>query len=347
MPKLSIVVPVYNNEKTLSRCIESVLHQTFTDFELILINDGSCDSSEKICLKYSNIDKRVTVYTKTNGGVSSARNYGMNVSKGEYITFVDADDYLNPDCYKTVENNIQKEDLIFYHYIINKDGTCTKIYNRNLNKLANENLNFHLLYQDSIGYIKDDMFIDESISIFIWRCWFKTSFLRRNNIVFDETLKTGEDRIFLMNVLVNNPKIKLCDDLFGYIHTVSDSGDSLTNQKDLKKYIPWMYQQQLNMDAAEQKVCNINGFLTKKDKNNIRKKRAFSMRSLVFVNEFKNNKVNAVSNIKKYRKDEFFKWSYNYLNLFYLLKKKDKKELLKFVLIKFRFYFLANYLYNR
>lgn len=346
MIKLSIIVPVYNCEKTIGLCIESILSQNFTNFELILVDDGSSDSSEEICLKYAKSDSRISVYSKSNGGVSSARNYGINVAKGEYITFVDADDYLLPDCYQTVEKNINDEDLLFYHYIINKDGVNTKIYNCQLKKLVNENLNFKLLYVDSKGYLKDDVFMDESISIFIWRCWFKTSFLCRKNIVFDEALKSGEDRIFLMNTLVNNPKIKVCDELFGYVHTVSEFGNSLTNQKDLKKYIPWMYQQQLNMDAAEQKVCNINSFLTKKDKQNIRVNRAFSMRSLVFVNEFKNNKVNAASNIKTYRNDEFFKWSYNFLNLLYLVKKKEKKELLKFILVKFRCYFIAKYLYK-
>ena len=92
-PKLSIICPVYNTEKYLPKCIESILTQTFNDFELILIDDGSTDNSGKICDEYSQRDYRIIVIHKENGGQSSARNIGLNICKGNYITFVDSDDY--------------------------------------------------------------------------------------------------------------------------------------------------------------------------------------------------------------------------------------------------------------
>lgn len=106
MPKISIIVPIYNAEIYLEKCIQSILNQTFKDFELILVNDGSKDNSLKICEFYSNVDSRVKIINKINGGLSSARNEGLKVSKGEYIGFVDSDDYIHPQMYEILYNSI-------------------------------------------------------------------------------------------------------------------------------------------------------------------------------------------------------------------------------------------------
>ena len=95
--KVSIIVPVYNVEKYLQRCIESILTQTETDFELLLIDDGSKDKSGLICDEYAQKDKRVNVIHKENGGVSSARNLGIEKANGEWMCFIDADDYVRQD----------------------------------------------------------------------------------------------------------------------------------------------------------------------------------------------------------------------------------------------------------
>lgn len=96
-PAFSIIVPVYNAESTLQRCVDSILAQTFEDFELILINDGSKDQSGDICDEYAAKDSRVKTVHKTNGGVSSARNAGLRIAQGEYIAFIDSDDYIDND----------------------------------------------------------------------------------------------------------------------------------------------------------------------------------------------------------------------------------------------------------
>lgn len=92
---ISIIVPVYNVEKYVGKCIESILHQTYADFELILVNDGSTDTSYEICCKYAEKDERIRLINKENGGLSSARNRGIDVCKGDFITFVDSDDYIS------------------------------------------------------------------------------------------------------------------------------------------------------------------------------------------------------------------------------------------------------------
>lgn len=109
-PILSIIVPVYNVEEYLPKCLDSICNQSFKDFELILVNDGSTDNSYNICNAYSKKDKRIIIVNKQNGGLSSARNAGIELATGEYIGFVDSDDWIDLDMYELLINNIKKND---------------------------------------------------------------------------------------------------------------------------------------------------------------------------------------------------------------------------------------------
>lgn len=102
MPKVSIVVPVYNVERQLARCINSLRTQTIEKVEIILVNDGSTDKSLEICRYFAELDRRIKVIDKPNGGVSSARNKGIELAQGEYIGFVDPDDWIEPDMYRSI-----------------------------------------------------------------------------------------------------------------------------------------------------------------------------------------------------------------------------------------------------
>lgn len=110
MPEISIIVPVYKVEKYLDKCIESILNQTFKDFELILVDDGSPDRCGEMCDEYAKKDSRIVSVHKENGGLSDARNYGIDISNGKYIGFVDSDDYIEADMYETLYNNIIEND---------------------------------------------------------------------------------------------------------------------------------------------------------------------------------------------------------------------------------------------
>lgn len=118
-PMLSIVVPIYKVEKYLNKCVDSILGQTFTDFELILVDDGSPDRCGEICDYYEKKDKRVKVIHKENGGLSSARNAGINVAIGEYIGFVDSDDYIEPFMYECLIESLQKNNCLLAVCAIN------------------------------------------------------------------------------------------------------------------------------------------------------------------------------------------------------------------------------------
>lgn len=109
MPEISIIVPVYKVEKYLDTCVRSILAQTFTDFELILVDDGSPDQCGVLCDAYAVEDSRIVVIHKENGGLSSARNAGIEAARGKYIGFVDSDDYIAPDMYSFLYENMKKE----------------------------------------------------------------------------------------------------------------------------------------------------------------------------------------------------------------------------------------------
>ena len=100
MPKISVIVPVYKAEKFLATCIESILNQTYGNLEIILVDDGSPDSCGKICEKYALSDSRVKVVHQKNAGVAAARNVGLDLAEGDYGTFVDSDDYIQPQMYE-------------------------------------------------------------------------------------------------------------------------------------------------------------------------------------------------------------------------------------------------------
>ena len=99
MKMISVIVPIYNVEQYLEQCLDSIISQTYSQLEIILVDDGSTDSSGQICDKYARKDERIVVIHKTNGGLSDARNAGISVATGEYISFIDSDDYIATDMY--------------------------------------------------------------------------------------------------------------------------------------------------------------------------------------------------------------------------------------------------------
>ena len=109
-PKISIVVPVYNVEAYVSKCIESIMHQDYENIEIIVVDDGSTDTSSKICEQYARSDNRIRLIHQENQGLSMARNNGIDIAAGEYIGFVDSDDWIKPDMYSTLYNNAAEHD---------------------------------------------------------------------------------------------------------------------------------------------------------------------------------------------------------------------------------------------
>lgn len=193
-PIISIIVPVYNAEETLNRCVDSILNQSFQDWELLLINDGSTDRTGEICDEYAAIDQRIKVFHKENGGVSSARNIGLDHTKGKWITFVDADDQIIPNALNYFSKANIADDLFFFSFYFSyKDG-----------RTVFETLNV----PEKINNIS--LFLNQNIHRYIFKVVWGKFFNRNllNGIRFDEKIKVGEDMLF---ILVYLSKIKTCN----------------------------------------------------------------------------------------------------------------------------------------
>ena len=143
---ISIIVPIYNVEKYLKQCIESIISQTYRNIEIILVDDGSPDNCGKICDEYSQKDKRIIVLHKENGGLSDARNKGIDIAKGDYLTFVDSDDFVNIDYIEKLYNSIKFNNTKLAQCGISKVDENNEIieklnYEKNQIKTSHEILN--------------------------------------------------------------------------------------------------------------------------------------------------------------------------------------------------------------
>lgn len=198
-PKISIIVPVYNTEKYLKKCIQSILNQTFSDFELILVDDGSTDESGGMCDHFALIDSRIIVVHKQNSGVSSARNTGIKISKGKYIMFCDSDDSVEPQWCELFYIAIEKYPK---NYIVSNIWLCSKEHKVKKSNMQFDNLSdlsyFDIFKMGLSGYSVNKIF-DKNTVI-------------QNNIFFDEKLNLGEDAIF------NIDYFKMCEKIT-YIKT--------------------------------------------------------------------------------------------------------------------------------
>lgn len=205
MRKISVIVPIYNSESTLIKCIDSILTQTFVDFELLLVDDGSTDNSGFICNEYEVKDSRVRIFHQPNKGVSSARNVGIENAQGEWIAFCDADDYVLPDWLDIFIKNSTKSDLIVQGYITDKCTIPTGV-----NYIGNAQGAFMALAQYSIiGYI--------------WIKLFRRDIIRRNNLRFREDSIFREDEEFVLRYL-NVIENATCVNNGAYVYYMPDLG---------------------------------------------------------------------------------------------------------------------------
>ena len=193
MPKVSIIVPVYKVEKYIGQCVDSILNQTFTDWECILVNDGSPDESGVVCDKYAHKDTRIKVIHKPNGGVSSARNAGLSTAQGEYVYFIDSDDYVEREALElSVSKAKQLEADIIVHglvndYIYNRSSTAVKYIS-----LPEKNYSTILEMADRWGLLKGPV-----------NKLFKKSIIQINALRFDESISYGEDTKFTFEYLAH------------------------------------------------------------------------------------------------------------------------------------------------
>lgn len=187
IPKVSVIVAIYNAETTLHRCLDSLEAQTLQDLEYILIDDGSTDTSLAICRHYQAKDSRFRVFNQENKGVSQARQYGLDLSQGEYVIYLDSDDYALPDAYASLYDKAQdkKADIVYSDFIkIRRNG------------LFREN---PFIPKCTLKKMMDDTIRNNRG--FVWNHLFRKSILDKFKIRFPENMQFGEDQYFLISLL--------------------------------------------------------------------------------------------------------------------------------------------------
>lgn len=219
MPEVSVIVPVYNTEKYLRRCVDSILAQTFRDIEVILVDDGSTDGSGAVCDEYAEKDGRIVAIHKENGGVSSARNRGLDIARGRYIMFCDSDDYV-------AERWIEE----LYKLIILNDvelGICKFFFSNSKKDIDDtENKNGIKIFTKKEFLYENNRFSSSTVNKI-----FLGSIIKENKICFSEDISHGEDMLFVLNYF-NHAKCGIATmetPLYGYMSNTN----SLT-----KVYVP-------------------------------------------------------------------------------------------------------------
>lgn len=279
IPKFSVIIPVYNAEKHLNRCISSVTNQTYKDFEIILINDGSKDNSGTICDEYAKKYNRIKVIHQENEGVSVARNVGIKNASAEYIIFVDSDDFIETNMLEKLNNVLDKS-----------EAECI-IYNLN-NIIETKCVSKEDLINSMITLLKTEIVNPP------WNKIYKREIIQKFNIQFDKKIEIGEDLLFSMTYISKIKKIYLLNEkLYNY---VIENNNSLT-----KKYKENKYEQLMFVDDELKNILKVynNKKLLEYEKF-VRLKNIFSCFMDLSHKDCKYSKKEKIQFIKKVKKEK-------------------------------------------
>ena len=315
MIKISIIIPVYNVEKYIEKCITSLINQTISEIEFIFVNDGSPDNSVNIIKKWMEKDKRIKLINKENGGQASARNLGLVEAKGEYISFLDSDDYVKEEMYEKMYNKAKEHDLDIV--------IC----------------NYFLTYKDKIVAAKNNITtkLEKVISpneyILLtpspWNKIIRKSYLEELNFKFPEGI-IYEDYASIPTLVLNKPKVLYINDCLHYY--VQSESSTTRNQEYKEKYeniflaTKYLYDKMINKGYNEELEYLIT----------------YHFLYLASLNFLKYKKYKNIDKIANDMKSYFPKWYKNKL----VLSKFTKSEILYMKLFYHKQYFLIR-LYRR
>ena len=248
-PKISVIVPVYKVEKTLDKCVESIIGQTYKNLEIILVDDGSPDNCPAMCDGWAEKDSRIRVIHKENGGVSSARNAALDIATGDYIGFVDSDDWIEPEMYEFLYENSRKYSAdisfcgTFYNY---DDGTQIVI--------GDYYLSFYKNINDAVLHV-----ISTNLYASLFPSIYKRSVIK--SCRFDENLKMGEDWLFNYHVRKNITGCEVMENkayYHYYINPESVMHSGMTKEKLLNNvYVAnYFWENEYQNKEIYDQVCN-------------------------------------------------------------------------------------------
>lgn len=307
---ISIIVPVYNAEKYLKQCLDSIKEQTFTNWETILVDDGSTDNSGKICEEYSETDNRFTVIHQHNQGASTARNIGIERANGDWITFIDADDYVDANYLECLykHNDYAEKTLII----------------QGLKQISNNRIANNIEFADETLTGKDIEKAFDGLRIFehgyTVAKLYNNRIIQHKHIRFDEDISYSEDMLFMMEYILGCETIKFVEGS-GYNYVIDASNLSLRYNQFESEYRLFKKYDKLNNEVAQK-------FSFELTESSLRNGALLLMRSLysIYINKemAKRERLNTINSIKmKY---------HNYIKEYY------KPQILLFRLIKSAFF---------
>lgn len=228
---ISIIVPVYNVEKYIKKCLESLTMQTYKNIEILIVDDGTKDDSIKIAKEFEKNDNRIKILSKLNGGLSDARNFGLNIACGEYVFFVDSDDWLELNACEMLIKDMEslKVDIVIGRTKVHKNE---KIY------YLDYNLNDHIKYGfkiNGLDFLKEQL-KENQMHMVVWNKLYKREFIIKHNLYFEKSL-LHEDEDWTPRVFMKNPKIVISDTVvYNYLireNSITQSSDRKKNGLDL------------------------------------------------------------------------------------------------------------------
>ncbi len=246
-PKISVIVPVYNAEKYLHRCIDSILAQTFTDFELLLIDDGSTDKSGDICDEYAKKDKRIRVFHKENGGISVTREFGINNVNGIFVQFVDSDDWIDKNMLEIMYKRavLDKADIVSCNFV---------------QEFVDKSIITKISSNSADDYIRSVISNDWGV---LWKMLIRYQLFIENDIHFPKGVDGGEDYYVTICLLLNSVIIRF-EDFYPY-HYNRYNMDSFIATPSLKKLMFQIQSTYLVEDLLKRKKL-INTYKKELDK---------------------------------------------------------------------------------
>ena len=250
MFKYSIIIPVYNSEKTINRCIKSIVEQNYKNFELILVDDGSTDNTYEILKSYQRNNDKIVVLHKENGGPGKARNLGLQHCTGDYIIFVDSDDYIEKDYLKKINNKLKESDsdIVFISSVMETD---------------NGTINKYIKTGKFSKYTKKELLDLEIMGILPWGPCSKVVSKRIIDGCFFSDLDVGEEIIYSFSIINRAKKIEFLDDIL-YHYIYNDNGQHKKGGID-----PWylvvkkMKNYLINISEYESHILAVNGLALK------------------------------------------------------------------------------------
>lgn len=256
-PKVSVIVPVYNVESYLERCLDSLINQTLKDIEIITVNDGSTDNSLDILNKYSNNDNRIKVINKENSGVSDCRNIAMKQMRGEYLTFVDSDDWINSNALEIMYTKAEEEksDLVMCTYMREfANHSKEKVYDMP-KVVVYENQEIKNLHRKLFGPTDEELGDPEGLDSLgtVWAKLYKVDVIKNNNLEFKDLKEIGSNEDGLFNIYVFNKIRKVVFINKPLYHYWRDNPISITS-----RYNPNLKSQWTNLFNQMGKLIEIN-----------------------------------------------------------------------------------------